>query len=121
MARKKSPQVSSATPDDVPNRLLRLRDGAGLSQETLARALGYSRNYISQIEIGNKRAGARFRRDLLALEQRRRMAGSAGARAKLKAAREKAGLSYAELAKLTKRPVAILEQLENGTIGISEE
>lgn len=46
-----------------------LRNRLGMSQDDLAAATGYSRNYISQVEIGKKNPGKRFLRDLHTFEQ----------------------------------------------------
>jgi repressor LexA len=118
--------------ENISHRVRMLRERLGLNQEEFAKSLGFSRNYLSMVE-GGRPPGKGF---LLAIQQSEQRTGvvredetphhahkesAGGARAALKFFRERAGLTIPQLAKLTRRPAPILDQLENGTIKISED
>lgn len=98
-----------------------------MSQEQFAKALGYSRNYISMIE-GGRPPGDGFEKALETFlqtqgfesEQQRSLSGGSP-REKLKAALATRKLTSAQLAKLIRYDAGVIEHVINGTGRASEK
>lgn len=112
-----------------------LRERLGVTQEALAQRMGFSRNYVSMVEKG-RNPGPRFIKQLALLEissglrpvPNSEQAGEQrsprltdpeampryGGRARIKAAREAAGLSVKELAKRLGAQISYVQGIEDG-------
>ncbi|MGC3991675.1 MAG: S24 family peptidase [Chthoniobacteraceae bacterium] len=106
--------------EDFPKRITRLRNLLGDSQTDFAQRLGISRNYVSMLEQGREpSASLRKLIERLEAESLARESYEDSPRARLKAAREHAGLSIRELAKRMGYEVGVLQAVEEGGARIS--
>lgn len=110
---------------NISNRVSRLREHLKLTQEEFAAKIGFSRNYISMVENG-KKAGKGFQSVVLTLEREHGLMSEQElanntARGALKVAREKAGLTIQQLAKLTRYRADVLQAVEEGRGSASEK
>lgn len=114
-----SQQKKVSTQEKISERLKRVRNERGLTQEQLAAVLGFTRSYVSQLEAGAKEPGERFVRDLDRLES-----GDAGSNSyplsTLRAAREQSGLNVKEVAKQLGVDIGVYQAIERG-LGKSSE
>jgi phage repressor protein C with HTH and peptisase S24 domain len=108
-------------------RLLNWRARCNYTQTQAAALLGVGRSYYSQLENGRE-AGplllAKFEREVNLSEHEGTSRVNEGAetpRSRLKAAREQANMSVAELSKATGYAIGVLQALEDGGARISEK
>lgn len=104
-------------------RVINLRKAMGLNQEAFANLIGLSRNYVSMIE-GGREPSKQVIKMIGALEEKHRHGDAHGVRQKpcdiMRRAREAKGLSFADLAKLTRYNAGVLAAVEGGTGQASE-
>jgi transcriptional regulator with XRE-family HTH domain len=108
--RKKNVSMSA----EISNRVRKLRGAMHLSQEEFAHQLGVSRNYVSMIE-GGREPSANIVKLIELLESKHLGKAPDGPRTMMRQARLKKGLSFSELAKITRFRADVLQAIEEGT------
>lgn len=101
-------------PEDISNRMRTLRRAMDLSQEEFAQQLGVSRNYVSMIE-GGREPSANIIKLVELLESKHLGQAPNGPRTLMRQARLQKGLSFADLARITRFRADVLQAIEEGT------
>lgn len=83
--------------------------------------MGFTRSYISQIEAGVKQPGPKFLRELARWESSQEGSQVSNPRTLIKIARERAGLSQAELARKIGYEIGVVQAVEDSGARITEK
>jgi transcriptional regulator with XRE-family HTH domain len=106
-------------PQNFSDRLRRFRTESGLTQVALAQMLGVTANYVGMLEAGREPSETLLK--LFELIQRQRQEsqvesrGGMSPRELMRTRRLSKGLTYSELAKLTRSRADVLQAIEEGT------
>lgn len=111
--------------EDFSHRLSKLRDNLGMSQDSFAKILGVSRNYVSMLENGKEPSRALANLfDRLEAEHANapgELPQALGPRGMLKILREKRGLSQLQLARAVGYSLGVYQGIEEGRSGLSRK